>query len=116
MRIKSVLFSPREGERVAAGPVDISGVAWNDGAVPLEAVLVSVDGGQSWRRAELKSATGPYAWRPFQARLGLEAGKRTLLARAVDAWGRTQPLSGRATWNPAGYAFNAVHAVTIDVV
>ena len=31
MRIKSVIFAPLEGEKLSAGKVTISGVAWNDG-------------------------------------------------------------------------------------
>jgi hypothetical protein len=33
----------------------------------------------------------------------------------VDALGRTQPLDGSIAWNPAGYAWNGVDAVTVTV-
>jgi DMSO/TMAO reductase YedYZ molybdopterin-dependent catalytic subunit len=115
MRTKSVIFAPLEGERVAAGDVDIRGVAWNDGATPIETVLVSTGNDMAWRPARIVTAGGPYAWQHWSLTLDLQPGEYRLSARAVDALGRTQPLSPAAHWNPAGYAFNGVHSVKVIV-
>jgi sulfite oxidase len=115
MRIKSVIFAPLEGEKLAAGKVEVRGVAWNDGTAKIEAVEVSTNGGRSWRRAEIKRPKSPYAWHPWSLEIDLAKDTWTILARAVDALGRTQPLDGSVAWNPAGYAWNGVDSVTVAV-
>ena len=35
--------------------------------------------------------------------------------RAVDAWGRTQPLDGLTTWNPGGWGWHGVDRVAFQV-
>lgn len=115
MRIKSVIFSPLEGEKVAGGrEVHVTGVAWNDGQTKLAAVEVSVDGGQSWRRAELAHPASPYAWHPFKLSVKLPAGKHSVLSRAVDVLGNSQPLDGGIHWNPAGYIWSGVDEVAFE--
>ena len=115
MRIKSVIFAPLEGEKLSAGKTEIRGVAWNDGTAKIDAVEVSTNGGNSWRRAEIKRPKSPFAWHPWSLELDLAKGSTTILARAVDALGRTQPLDGSVAWNPAGYAWNGVDSVTVAV-
>jgi hypothetical protein len=106
-----VIFAPLEGESPMGGEVEVRGVAFNDGAAPIQSVELSLDDGCLWRRAELKAPSSPYAWYPWNARLTLAKGRRRILARAVDALGRTQPLDGAIDWNPAGYGWHGVHAV-----
>lgn len=115
MRIKSVIFAPLEGTKVPAGQVEVRGVAWNDGQTRIEAVEVSADNGQSWRRAQLTRPKSPYAWHPWKLALKLPAGKHRLLSRAIDVAGRAQPLDGAVGWNPAGYAWNGADLVTVEV-
>lgn len=115
MRIKSAIFSPREGEQVTAGKVTVRGVAWNDGTAQIESVEVSVDAGQTWRRAELTRPESPYAWHDWNLVLELSPGKQTILSRAIDVLGLAQPLDGSIYWNPAGYAWNGVDAVEVAV-
>ena len=114
MRIKSVIFSPLEGESVAAGKITVIGVAFNDGAVAIEAVTVSVDGGQSWLSARLVVPESPYSWYHWQADVELAAGKQSIIARAIDALGRSQPLDGAVQWNPAGYGYSAADRVHVE--
>ena len=115
MRIKSVIFAPQEGAKVSAGQVEIRGVAWNDGQTKIEAVEVSTDNGQSWRRAQLTHPKSPYAWHPWKLTLKLPAGKHRVLSRAIDVTGRAQPLDGAIGWNPAGYAWNGADLVNVEV-
>jgi DMSO/TMAO reductase YedYZ molybdopterin-dependent catalytic subunit len=115
MRIKSVIFGPLEGARLSPGEVEIRGVAWNDGQTKIEAVEVSSDGGQSWRRAQLTHPKSPYAWHPWKLVAKLPAGKHKLLSRAIDVAGRAQPLDGATGWNPAGYAWNGADVVSVEV-
>jgi len=115
MKVKSVIWNPLAGEKLRPGRHKIQGVAWNDGSCPLEAVEISLDRGQSWRRAQVDKPASPFAWYVWQLEADLPAGKADLWARAIDAWGRTQPLSGAIHWNPGGYAWNGVHQVQVDV-
>lgn len=115
MRIKSVIFAPLDGEKVSAKKVEVRGVAWNDGTAEIEAVEISTDGGKSWRRAEVKRPKSPYVWHPWSLAVELPKGSQTILARAVDALGRSQPRDGSIAWNPAGYAWNGVDSVTFVV-
>jgi hypothetical protein len=115
MRIKSVIFAPLENELLPAGKLEVRGVAWNDGTAKIEAVEISTDGGNSWRRTEIKRPKSPYAWHPWSLEIDLAKGPTTILARAMDALGHTQPLDGSVAWNPAGYAWNGVDSVTVAV-
>jgi sulfite oxidase len=126
MRIKSTIFAPLADENLKAGEVEIRGVAWNDGSVPLTSVEVSIDDGVTWKRASIKRVTEfvagglkvlpSYAWQPWNIHLKMSAGKQTILSRAIDALGRAQPLDGSIDWNPQGYAWHGVDAVTVKVV
>ena len=115
MRIKSVIFAPLEGAKIAAGQVEIRGVAWNDGQNKIESVEVSTDNGQSWRRAQVTYPKSPYAWHPWKLAVKLPAGKHKLLSRAIDVAGRGQPLDGAIGWNPAGYAWSGADIVNVEV-
>lgn len=114
MKIKSVFFAPIQNAAAKGPRVLASGVAWNDGTALIDAVELSSDGGQTWRRGELQRA-GRYAWQHWQATLSLPAGSHTLICRAVDTLGNTQPLDGAVAWNPDGYVWNGADRVTIRV-
>ncbi len=116
MRIKSVIFAPLEGEKIAGGrEVLVTGVAWNDGQAKLAAVEISIDEGKSWRRAELTHPASPYAWHPFKLKAQLPAGSHSVRSRAVDVLGNSQPLDGGIHWNPAGYIWSGVDEVKFEV-
>jgi DMSO/TMAO reductase YedYZ molybdopterin-dependent catalytic subunit len=97
---------------VAAGEVLLEGRAWS-GLAPVEAVEVSVDGGESWSAAELEPAGEPWAWRGWSYRWNAEPGEHVLCCRARDAAGDEQPRE--PAWNLGGYANNAVQAVRVTV-
>lgn len=115
MRIKSIIFSPLEGETLDAGRVEVSGVAFNDGEVRIETVDVSIDAGNTWHQAMLDAPDSPYAWYRWSLTIRLPSGPQRIMARATDALGRTQPLDGTIGWNPAGYGWNGVQTVNVKV-
>ncbi|MGE0756890.1 MAG: sulfite oxidase [Pirellulaceae bacterium] len=115
MKLKSVIFAPLGKDPIQTGVVPVRGVAWNDGTTRITAVELSQDNGQTWSAAELTVPDSPYAWHPWQAEVRLAAGKHTLQCRAIDAAGQTQPQDGSIAWNPAGYAWNGVDRVEIQV-
>lgn len=102
---ESVIVAPAPGQRLARDvPTQVWGRAW--GAREIVAVEVSTDGGGCWQQAELAPRV-EYRWQRFALPWRPDRpGPATLLARATDAAGATQPAAG---------ARNAVHAVEVTV-
>lgn len=113
--IMSVLFSPMLGETVKTGEVELKGVAWNDGRVPLNDVRVSLDQGKSWLATDVDDSDGAYAWHHWSKKVKLKSGTHEVWVRAIDDWGRTQPLNGLSTWNPGGWDWHGVDRVRFTV-
>lgn len=114
--IMSVIFAPLIGQSVKAGEVTLQGVAWNDGVIPIAEVRVSLDQGKTWQLTAIDSSDGPYAWQHWQQQVRLSAGNHEVWVRAVDGWGRSQPLDGLSTWNPGGWDWHGVDRVNFQVV
>ncbi len=114
-KIMSVIFAPLAEDMVKAGPVEIRGVAWNDGTAPITSIKVSRDGGKTWKAADLTLSDSPFAWHHWSLKTTLATGKHTLRVIATDATGRSQPLDGTARWNPKGYEWNGADSVTVKV-
>jgi sulfite oxidase len=114
-KIKSVIFSPLPEDGAKAGPVEIAGVAFNDGEAVITNVDVSADGGKTWQSANVKPAESPWSWYHWSAKAKLASGSNVLMSRATDALGRTQPLDGLTRWNPRGYEWNGVERLAITI-
>jgi DMSO/TMAO reductase YedYZ molybdopterin-dependent catalytic subunit len=110
LNVKSVIATP--GNWVKPGRVRISGTAWSNSS-PVAKVDVSVDGGNSWKRAKLGKDQSRYAWRLWELDWQAPAGKHTLMARTTNAAGQTQPL--REEWNPSGYLWNVAQPMEVEV-
>ncbi len=116
LRVKSVITSPESGTQAVMGkPLTIRGAAWSGDAGPVNSVEVSVDGGRAWKAAALVGKRTQFGWRQWElAWTPRSVGYVTILARARDAAGNTQPMEQE--WNPSGYLWNVVHRVGLDVV
>jgi sulfite oxidase len=115
IRLMSYILNPLPGARLKAGPVTVSGVAYNDGKAPIESVLVSVDKGQSWQPAKFQVPDSPYSWYEWTLQANLNTGTHEIWARATDALGRSQPLDGKIYWNPNGYEWTGIFKNTVTV-
>ena len=113
-KVKSVIFEPLDGETVS-GPVNLRGVAWNDGTVPVTMVQVSTDEGKSWATAAIEKPGSVYAWHHFSSQLALPAGEHRIWVRAIDELGRSQPLHGTVRWNPSGYEWSGADVISVSV-
>lgn len=112
MQVKSVIASPSPSAEVRRGEtVAIVGAAWSDG--PVTRVEVSTDGGRTWSEAEFVDPPSDTAWRRWRYRWQVPANgtEATLMSRATDAKGRTQP----ATRNPDYGTYVIHHTVPIPV-
>ncbi len=122
LAVKSVITRPSFGfDLPGPGLYEITGLAWS-GRGRVARVEVSTDGGATWAEAEL-AGTGPDGHGPDRALTRFrypwrwDGGPATLLSRATDEHGDTQPT--RAAWK-AKYGpgqinhFNAVQAWSVD--
>ncbi|MEV0901476.1 sulfite oxidase [Actinoplanes sp. NPDC049802] len=88
----------------------LTGRSWSaDG--PIRHVEVSTDGGTTWRRARPYGSTPGGVWQRWEIDWTPAAGSHTLLARATDVRGNTQPDVAR--YNTLGYVFDAVVRVPV---
>ena len=94
LQIKAEIAGPSEGETVPANSnVRVHGAAWtSDGEITK--VELSSDGGSTWNEVKLLGESEPNAWRlwEFDWKTPARAGNATLIARATDSKGRTQPM------------------------
>ena len=113
MQIKAEIAKPIEGEPVPANSnVRVHGAAWT-GDGEITKVELSTDGGATWNNAKLIDKAAPYAWRlwEFEWHAPAKAGKQTLIARATDSRGRTQPTER----DPDRGTYMINHLLPIDV-
>ena len=111
MPVKSIVFSPEDGETLASSPV-ATGFAWS-GYGGIEKVETSLDGGVTWQLASIVEEAGPFAWVRWEQSLGIPAGSYELCARATDRRGLTQPW--KAFWNQKGYFMNEIQRVAFSI-
>jgi|SRR5579862_2081927 len=110
--VKSVIAGPVDGASVKAGRIAVHGAAWA-GEADIAKVEISTDGGANWNAATLGQDRAHYAWRLWSYEWKAAAGEHTILSRATDSQGRTQPAT--PVWNPSGYLYNAYDQVKIHV-
>jgi sulfite oxidase len=111
--VKSLITRPLDGAALVPGPVQIAGFAWA-GESRITRVEVSTDAGASWSPARLTGPEHKFAWRRFEHQATLRtAGVHTILSRATDARGATQPIVPQ--WNPSGYLWNAPDRIDVAV-
>ena len=113
--LNAVIVDPAPDAVVSAGTVRVRGWALGSEARALARIEVSPNDGETWTPAIRVAADGPWTWTFWEAAVELAAGRHTLVVRAADAAGTTQPASVAETWNVKGYGNNAWHRVPITV-
>ena len=98
---KSVITFP-SGDQKLPGPgfYEISGLAWS-GSGAIRTVEVSLDGGQSWKPAELKTPAYPMAHTRFGLPWKWDGTEAVLMSRCTDEVGTRQPTRAEIAkyWN-----------------
>ena len=114
MSVRSVFVRPEPSERLKrAERIEVEGLAL-DGGHGIRKVELSLDGGRTWRDAQLDSELGKYAWRRWRFHWQPEAaGAYRLMARATNGAGQTQTMQ---QWNRSGYQRNVIEHVDVTVV
>ncbi len=114
--LNSDVLSPRNGETVTAGPVEVRGYAFAGGDRYVGRVDVSTDGGATWRQADLLEDLGRWAWRHWRITLDLVPGEHELVVRAWDSSAATQPDDEAGLWNPKGYVNNSRPRIRVRAI
>ncbi len=114
MNTRSLIIEPSQGNRLPMGKeVAISGLAFS-GGYGIKDVIVSVDGGKTWKEAKLGKDLGKYSWIQFTLPWKpTQKGQYTLMARATNSIGESQPFDH--LWNPSGYMLNTIEKVDVTV-
>jgi DMSO/TMAO reductase YedYZ molybdopterin-dependent catalytic subunit len=87
MQLKSVIARVRK----TGSALQVFGFVLNDGT-PLKSVEVQIDNGP-WQKATLDPSNSQFSWKLFTYKWeGATPGEHTLISRATDANGTTQPL------------------------
>jgi len=115
MQIKAEIAQPVEGEILPVNSkVRIHGAAWtSDGEITK--VELSTDGGSTWSETNPIDKSMRHAWRRWEYSWHTppKAGQATLIARATDSHGRSQPTErdpDRGT-----YMINHLLPITVEV-
>jgi DMSO/TMAO reductase YedYZ molybdopterin-dependent catalytic subunit len=112
--VRSAWELARDAELPARRKLRLSGRSWS-GAAQVTRVDVSLDGGATWQPARIDRPGRRAGWTQWSVDWRTpEPGARTLLARATDALGRTQP--DVTPYNDNGYFFDAVVRHPVHVV
>jgi len=115
MQVKAEIARPGINEVVASNDnYPIRGAAWTSGG-EIAKVEVTTNGGAHWNEAKLIGDSGTDVWRlwEFDWRTPNAPGRYTLMARATDSRGHTQPDHRDA--NLGTYMINHCLPVEIEV-
>lgn len=115
IEVKAEIARPGLHEVLPANSVyRMHGAAWT-GESEITKVEVSTDEGKTWGTTQLLGASVKYMWRlwEFHWRTPVEPGRYTIMARATDARGRTQPMERDA--HRGGYVITHVQPILVEV-
>jgi len=115
MQVKAQIATPAQGDIVPANStVRVHGAAWTSSG-EIAKVELSTDGGATWTEAKLLGESEPNAWRlwEFNWQTPTAPGRQTLIARATDSIGRTQPVERDR--DHGTYMINHFLPITVEV-
>lgn len=114
-QVKAEIAQPETGSSVPPNStVRIHGAAWS-GEAEITKVEISLDAGATWHFARLSGQPVKNAWRLWEYDWATppNAGAHTIMARATDSLGRTQPFEHNA--DHGTYMINHVLPVAVTV-
>jgi DMSO/TMAO reductase YedYZ molybdopterin-dependent catalytic subunit len=113
IQVNSSIAYPADQQTVRHGCHRVYGVAWS-GSNKVVRIDISTDGGSTWRPAYWIDSVQPYTWRRWIFYWNAEhPGEYTIMSRAIDESGATQPL--QTQWNVKGYMNHSIHQVKVYV-
>ncbi|MER3445123.1 MAG: molybdopterin-binding oxidoreductase, partial [Meiothermus sp.] len=113
IRTMSRIDTPKRNARLKAGEETfVAGIAYAGGRA-LERVEVSLDGGKTWQKAELRPPRAKHAWQQWALPWKPEKGDHTLQVRAVEVGERVQDPTAR---EPLPDGATGYHTVRVRAV
>jgi len=110
LNVKSIIAHP--GEWAAPGVITVQGVAWSNTS-PVSKVEISADAGKTWSAANFTGKPTKYGFRKFAWAWKAGEGQYTMMSRATNEAGQSQPLEPE--WNPNGYLYNATQPMPVTI-
>jgi len=114
-QVKAEIAQPETGATIPPNStVRVHGAAWS-GEAEITKVEISLDGGATWDLAQLFGDPVRNSWRlwDYDWATPPKSGPQTLMARATDSSGRTQPFERNA--DHGTYMINHVLPVVVNV-
>lgn len=111
--LNSAICVPSPDAAVSGNQLTVKGFALTNGTTgrKVQKIDVSADGGATWQPAKVTSPVRDYCWVLWTADVAVTAATSSLLVRATDSSGESQPE--KSPWNFKGYQFNGWHKVNL---
>ena len=115
MPVKSLITYPKSGiKHSLSDSLNFNGQAWA-GDRKVSKMYVSMDFGQTWKKAKLQKPKNRLAWQHWSSSFKFpQKGYYEIWAKAVDSAGVAQPMV-LPGWNPKGYLNNSAHRIAVRV-
>jgi DMSO/TMAO reductase YedYZ molybdopterin-dependent catalytic subunit len=115
LQVKSIITNPAPGEIIPTSGYTLAGVAWS-GEEDIAKVDISTDGGQTWSPVDTLHPRTGYSWYRWEHSWNPPAaGRYTLMCRATNVKGETQPMEFPNPWDGRGYGNNMVFPFEVVV-
>jgi DMSO/TMAO reductase YedYZ molybdopterin-dependent catalytic subunit len=112
---KSIITNPAPGEIIPCGGYTLAGAAWS-GEADITRVDISTDGGKTWGPVDTLHPRSGYSWHRWEHYWKPPvAGGYTLMCRATNVNGETQPMEFPNPWDGRGYGNNMVFPFDVVV-
>ena len=115
LRVKSIITNPVPGEIIPVSGYTLAGAAWS-GEEAITKIEISTDGGATWSPVDVVHPARGYSWTRWEHNWQPKgAGCYTLMSRATDSKGETQPMEFPNQWDGLGYGNNMVFPFEVEV-
>jgi len=115
LKVKSIITNPMPGEIIPASGYTLAGAAWS-GEEAITKVDISTDGGDTWSPVDVIHPPSGYSWTRWEYRWQPKGpGHYTLMSRATNDKGETQPMEFPNKWDARGYGNNMVFPFEAEV-
>jgi DMSO/TMAO reductase YedYZ molybdopterin-dependent catalytic subunit len=113
INVNSTIQKPLDLVRINTGKHVIKGIAWT-GKGYITKVEISTNNGHTWSEAQVSDSKTCYKWVPWSYEWNADKkGIFTILSKATDSSGQTQP--SKPYWNRNGYGYNAIDTINVKV-
>jgi len=115
MKVKSIITQPAPGEMIPTNGYTLAGAAWS-GEEEVVKVEISTDGGKTWNLADIVRPRQGYSWYRWEYRWRPPGpGRYTLMSKATNRQGETQPMEFPNQWDGRGYGNNMLFPLEVEV-